>query len=74
MYRPVHTYLFIIGIVQCDALFDPDNGNVSTNGTGFGIGDIATYFCDDGYDLIGNDTITCQSNGSWSGSPPTCQG
>ena len=60
-------------IVQCDALSNPANGNVNTNGTGFDIYDTATYFCDNGYDLIGDDTITCQSDGSWSGSPPTCQ-
>ena len=30
------------------------------------------YFCDDGFTLEGNAEVTCQSNGEWSGSPPTC--
>ena len=61
-------------IVQCDPLSNPANGIVSTNGARFNINDTATYFCDNGYELIGDDTIICQSVGNWSGSPPICQG
>ena len=57
---------------MCDALPNPANGGVSAIGTG--IGDTATYYCDYGYDLIGNGTATCQSSGNWSGSPPICKG
>ena len=28
--------------------------------------DICTYTCNNGYELTGNDTRTCQSDGSWS--------
>ena len=59
-------------LAVCDVLSDPANGSVST--TGLGVGDTATYFCDYGYELIGDDTVTCQSSGSWSGPPPTCRG
>ena len=58
--------------VQCPALSDPENGAVSTTGTG--VGDTATYTCNSGYELSGSDTRTCQSNGEWSGSAPTCEG
>ena len=58
-------------VIQCDALSDPDNGAVSVTGTG--IGDTATYTCDDGYELIGSSTRTCQSNGEWSDAPPICE-
>ncbi|XP_064386396.1 P-selectin-like [Halichondria panicea] len=35
----------------------------------------ATYSCSNGYTLTGGDiTRVCVSGGSWSGSPPTCQG
>ena len=57
---------------MCDALSNPVNGGIITTGTGFG--DTATYYCDYGYDLIGDLTVTCQSNGNWSGSPPICRG
>ena len=61
----------IIYFIVCDALSKPANGNVSSNGSLY---DTATYFCDDGYELIGDSKIMCQSNGMWSGSPPVCQG
>ena len=57
---------------MCDTLLDPANGGVVIAGRG--VGDIAEYFCDYGYELIGNGTATCQSNGNWSGLPPTCKG
>ena len=58
--------------VQCPALSDPENGAVSITGTG--VGDIATYTCNDGFELSGSDTRTCESDGEWSGSAPTCEG
>ena len=58
--------------VQCPALSDPENGAVSTTGTE--IGDTATYTCNSGYELSGSDSRTCQLNGEWSGSAPTCEG
>ena len=51
---------------------DPENGAVSITGTG--VGDIATYTCNDGFELSGSDTRACESNGEWSGSAPTCEG
>ena len=79
LHPPVKVYLSINKLfyycciaIQCDALSDPDNGDVSVTGTG--VGDTATYTCDAGYELIGSSTRTCQSNGEWSGSPPTCEG
>ena len=58
--------------VQCPALSDPENGAVTTTGTG--VGDTATYTCNSGFEISGSDTRTCQSNGEWSGSAPTCEG
>ena len=43
----------------------PDNRPVDT---------VATYSCDTGYTLNGGSTRTCQSDGTWSGSVPTCEG
>ena len=68
----IHVFINIVVAIQCDALSDPDNGAVSVTGTG--VGDTATYTCDDGYELIGSSTRTCQSNGEWSESSPTCEG
>ena len=76
----IFVQLHVIGVmpynysiaIQCPALSDPENGAVSITGTG--VGDTATYTCNSGYELSGSDTRTCQSNGEWSGSAPTCEG
>eukprot|EP00058_Branchiostoma_floridae_P027893 XP_002613384.1 hypothetical protein BRAFLDRAFT_68379 [Branchiostoma floridae] len=54
----------------CQPLAFPNHGTV-TGGNNYG--NVATYTCDVGYDLIGNPTQTCQDNQQWTGSPPTCQ-
>ena len=60
-------------VVECDTLTDPVSGQVS-HPTGTTFGQTATYRCDTGYNLVGNNTRTCQATGVWSGSTPTCQG
>ena len=37
-------------------------------------GTVATYTCNDGFELFGDVTKTCQNDGTWTGSEPTsCQ-
>ena len=58
-------------VVECPPLANPSNGNISvTEGV---YQDTVTYACNDGFRLIGDPMRTCQSDGEWSGSPPTCQ-
>ena len=58
--------------VDCGNLPNPANGQVSnTAGTTFG--QTAIYSCNAGYNLVGDSTRTCQADGMWSGSAPTCQ-
>ena len=33
----------------------------------------ATYQCDEGYSISGEDTRECEGDGRWSGTLPTCQ-
>ena len=33
----------------------------------------ATYTCDTGFDLLGNNTRTCQADRRWSGEEPLCE-
>ena len=35
-------------------------------------GDTCSFTCNTGYELTGSDTMTCQSDGSWSGSDKVC--
>ena len=51
-------------------LESPMNGNVTFD-TEFN--SQATYTCDPEFDLVGNDTRTCQADRSWSGEEPICE-
>ena len=62
-------------IVQCPVLANPMNGGTLCSLMSGGIrsyGDNCTFTCDAGYELTGSSERTCQSNGSWSGSPVSC--
>ena len=51
---------------------DIPNGRVDpANDTSYPVN--LTYFCDPGYDLVGDKTRACQSNRSWTGSNSTCK-
>ncbi len=55
---------------MCPELFSPDNGLVTFTSRRPGSG--ATYTCDSGYIINGNERRVCQPDGSWSNSEPTC--
>ena len=59
-------------IVSCGQPGIPSNGRVDTS-AGTSVGDVARYSCDKGYRLIGLDETTCQADGRWNGSVPTCE-
>ena len=56
---------------DCSSLPNPDNGLVSSSGTT--PGSTAAYSCDSRCTRRGSRTRTCQSDGTWSGSAPTCE-
>ena len=77
----MHSYVFshyhiiinnfkYIGI-DCGDLSDIPNGNVVI-APDTSLGSTATYSCDAGFNLVGEDTRTCQTNGEWSGEEPSC--
>ena len=58
--------------VSCGQPDIPSNGRVNTSaGTSFG--DVARYSCDTGYTLNGPAERTCQADGRWNESVPTCE-
>ena len=56
--------------MTCIPLDDPDNGASSCTGSVYE--DTCSFTCDDGYELTGSDTRTCQSDGNWSGTETMC--
>ena len=73
--RSIHTngrISFPHPAVMCPSLLDPINGAVTW--TSLTEGSVATYVCDDGFELEGNMTRTCESSGMWSGEEPMCRG
>ena len=57
--------------IMCPTLPDPLNGTVTW--TSLTPGSIATYTCDEGFELTGEGNRTCQNDGTWSDDPPTCE-
>ena len=65
----------VLFLVFCPSLDNPSNGMISCSLGDDGVPsyeDTCSFTCNTGYELTGNDTRTCQSNGSWSGSDAIC--
>ena len=58
-------------VIDCGPLTDPVNGQVDTSSeTTFG--STASYSCNNGFTLNGDNTRICGSNGVWSNLQPSC--
>ena len=62
--------LFHCFAVDCGTPPGPANGTVTLTGTLVGFR--ATYQCESGFRVVGDSTVVCQADGTWSGSA-TCQ-
>uniref|UniRef100_H2Y5C5 Sushi, von Willebrand factor type A, EGF and pentraxin domain-containing protein 1 n=1 Tax=Ciona savignyi TaxID=51511 RepID=H2Y5C5_CIOSA len=61
----------------CDAITcnRPDEiafGSLTTAGERFEIDETVTYICNDGYEIVGQNVLTCTVTGEWSHDEPTC--
>ena len=63
-----------IRAAECANLPDPPFGDISLSGNS--IGDVATYVCDPGAELVGPQTRTCEETdpgiADWSDEEPVC--
>ena len=50
-----------------------DHGEVATTNSGV-YPSTATYTCSAGYELVGSSARSCQTDGSWGGTAPSCRG
>ena len=60
------SYLTVCQVLTASATVMRVNVSATTAGA------VASYECVVGYTLVGFSSRTCQNNGSWSGSEPTC--
>lgn len=58
--------------IDCQSLSSPIFGSVSFS-DGLAYSSQATYSCNNGFNLAGDTTRTCQANATWDGSEPSCQ-
>ena len=57
-------------LVVCDIIDTVENGAV--DGSIYTNGSVLTFTCNDGYQLAGNSSIVCTSQGTWSNPTPLC--
>jgi hypothetical protein len=50
------------------------NGHTVISGSRTVFQSVANYACDNGYNLVGVQSRTCESNAVWSGEEPECKG
>ena len=67
-----HMYMSPSPALSCRSLSNPINGRVIW--TNLTVGGVATYVCDDAYELVGNMTRICQGYDTWSQEEPVCSG
>ncbi len=60
-----------IAVIQCPELAGPSNGIVMVSNRT--IGSVATYSCDNRYNLVGAVTTECLPSEIWSNEPPVCE-
>ena len=69
MLRVIAYSSLVFLLVTCSTL-SIDHGSVTSVTT---VGSVATYTCDSGYVLLGgSQQRTCQDNGTWDGTEPSC--
>lgn len=59
--------------IQCEPPIEIRNGVVQIPKEII-VGASVTYICNDGYKLVGPNTLTCSPNGQYDGLPPSCEG
>ena len=73
---PEVSYLFVfttLYTVVCLALPSLANGMITYSDETRGLDSLASHTCDPGYGLMGGNTRTCQNDGMWTGTAPTCE-
>ena len=65
------TFSLIALVTTCPVLSTPDNGQISCSPGNDSPGDTCTLTCDDGFEISGTESRTCQDDGTWNGADDT---
>ena len=69
-----HVIYLQLTVVSCGNPGTPANGKIAfTAGNSYVYGNILKATCNHGYRLLGTSIRTCQANGQWTGTAPSCQ-
>ena len=60
-------------IIKCPQPLPLQHGNAVVSSVNLEFGSFVRYICNEGYELHGEESLTCQSDSTWSGVAPTCQ-
>ena len=58
---------------NCPCPSSPVNGNITSCVGSTLVGSYIYYYCDRGYELVGDFSRMCQIGATWTGSAPTCE-
>ena len=67
------SFCFFYKVITCDDPQPIARGEFTPNVGPYIFNSSITYTCEEGYDIIGEQSAYCQSNGTWSTKTPTCQ-
>ena len=71
-----YAFPFQVSLNRCNPPVDIANGTVSyTNDdtSNIFVGDVITYDCEEGCELLGPEERHCMRDGNWSGAQPICR-
>ena len=75
-YKHEDTFSSVSSVVTCEMPANPDNGKriLGSEETLQSYGSVIKFVCNEGYTLVGNDSITCTETGDYDSPPPQCKG
>ena len=65
--------LVLVSVGGCTCSAPPGIKNGGPDGGPYNCNSDVFYRCSSGYSIVGSDRLRCESNGQWSGNPPSCQ-
>jgi len=72
MFKLLIVIICLFSLATCPVIMSPVNGSSECSLETSNVGETCTISCDDGYDVTGDATRTCENSGNWSGNVAAC--